>query len=365
MRARGGRKNGSAGTQLPVAKMKACVRAAHTTGTAEDARRWTLLARLLNAWLEETASTARATLAASERSDAAIEPGARLRFDEVWANFTSPLVTDGIVGRRRHGRGAHAADEETELMLRARELNQYFISAAEGELMVKLAMEAMADVADDGPVVFLEPSAGGGDIVKLFPRSSKVVGIDIDPRLAKEHGWLCADFLSLRGASDVSELHGIPPRNVCVVTSPPFNSNKVGQPAAASGKVGAQASNNDTLAFEFVRHAIQSFADTVVFLLPKRYASIDNWDEALRAPWGRKAEATTTTSLVEPPLPVPSPSSSEECRGIVEFRRATPVIKAHFSFCGAKKVVQPVFIGVLRRRGATGAQLGHAPRNVT
>ena len=110
MRARGGRKNGSAGTRLPVAKMKACVRAAHTTGTAEDARRWTLLARLLNAWLEEAASTARATLAASERSDAAIEPGARLRFDEVWANFTSPLVTDGIVGRRRHGRGAHAAD---------------------------------------------------------------------------------------------------------------------------------------------------------------------------------------------------------------------------------------------------------------
>ena len=300
------------GGRLPVKRMRACAEGGALVPCAHELRRRTRLIDQINAWLAEAGAAA-----------AADAPEGRLR--GLWANFTSPLVADGIVSaRRRAARGADGG--ELELELRARRLSQFFTGDAEGELMARLATEAMAAAA--GPVVFLEPSAGAGDIVRHLARAiatgaraARVIGIDVDARLAAAHGWVCADFLRLRGAADVAGMEGVPRRNACVVTNPPFNSNK-------AADRGGDDDGGDSLALEFVRHAF-SFADTVVFLLPKRYASIEDWDGAVGGA---------------------APDGGGRPRAI-DFRRATPVISAGFQFCGAR-VVQPVFVGVLTRRGA-------------
>ena len=146
----------------------------------------------------------------------------------------------------------------------ARRLNQFFTRPAEAQALVHAALEAATSrgVLKQPPVTYLEPAAGAGALFGLFPPAkpgvSCNVGVDIDAGLCERHGWHRADFLT----ASLGDL-GIdsPTSHVVVITNPPFVEFVEGG-----------ASRDPTLAARFVAHALSSFGDLVVALLPARFA---------------------------------------------------------------------------------------------
>ena len=99
----------------------------------------------------------------------------------------------------------------------ARKWNQYFTREKEAQQLITTALE----IIDDKKVkILLEPAAGTGSLVKLFPKSFAHLTIDIDPELCTLYGWKCADFLTLT-KKDLG-LVKVKKSAVCVITNPPY-----------------------------------------------------------------------------------------------------------------------------------------------
>ena len=175
---------------------------------------------------------------------------------------------------------------------RARDLSQFWTSEEDAALVVAAAVERLPacgsdgarvgmDSLTDGDFAWIEPSAGAGAIFSKLPRRrAGAVGVDIDGDLAERHGWVSADFLGLdrdqlcRAAFQTQGSRWCAPntsycysrRHTVVVGNPPFTSVRSG------GDTG--------LAAKFIQHAV-SMADTVVMLLPGRFAKPEVQQEVL------------------------------------------------------------------------------------
>lgn len=92
----------------------------------------------------------------------------------------------------------------------------------------------------DNHDLIIEPSAGRGDFLKLFPSEKEVFALDIDPKC--------------EGVEKMSFFDYTPPtgfNKIAVVGNPPFGKNA-------------------GLAVNFIKHAAK-FADTIAFILPRTF----------------------------------------------------------------------------------------------
>lgn len=169
----------------------------------------------------------------------------------------------------------------------ARKWNQYFTREKEAQQLITTALE----IIDDKKVkILLEPAAGTGSLVKLFPKSFAHLTIDIDPELCTLYGWKCADFLTLC-KKDLG-LVKVKKSAVCVITNPPYvlhgrDVQKEVNGSETSKNIGMHVHENQSkkdmihngvdtserdgnLIFQFIQKSLL-MADTCVCLCPVRF----------------------------------------------------------------------------------------------
>ena len=129
------------------------------------------------------------------------------------------------------------------VVIRNRELNQHFTNPRLARWIVSTSKKYFPRRA-----LFVEPSAGAGDIYKFLPHPK--VGIELDTKLATTHGYTAINFLEW-----VPKTH----RPVVTIGNPPFNEAKV---------VGNYRPGN--LAIKFINHAAQ-FSDVIAFILGRNF----------------------------------------------------------------------------------------------
>jgi len=119
------------------------------------------------------------------------------------------------------------------------------------------------DIVDD--CVFIEPSAGAGDIFAALPAGRRV-GVELDPgmclKAAKERGFefLQEDFLNIDEQTLGVTVEGVPKSHRVVIGNPPYVvRDEAGRPT-------------NSIIVAFMSHALR-IADTVAFLLPPQCAT--------------------------------------------------------------------------------------------
>ena len=124
---------------------------------------------------------------------------------------------------------------------RKKGLDQYFTS---NELADKLVKIASKYVANDNTALFIEPSAGTGQIVKALKKASynNIIAIEIDPILAKKLNFICSDYLEWTPQKI--------DKHIIVIGNPPFT---------VKGK--------RYMVQKFINHSL-SFANLIIFIVP-------------------------------------------------------------------------------------------------
>jgi len=116
--------------------------------------------------------------------------------------------------------------------------DQYFTIEKIAKDCVRLAIDNDNDNEFD---VYIEPSAGTGNIFRQLPESKRI-GLDIDPKHA---GVLEVDFFSWKPDKSLDD------KSICFIGNPPF------------GK-------NSSLAVKFFNHAAK-FGDKICFIVPRTF----------------------------------------------------------------------------------------------
>lgn len=168
--------------------------------------------RLLDDWLQKAGAVAKGLGGDGGRA---------------WRDFADPAVESGFGRVRARRERAEAAGVGEADVQRARELNQYFTNEKSARALVDLALAHLPLRADSDQRTrlhdwaFVEPSAGDGALFRHFPEEIGFrVGVDLDATLARDHGWVCGDFLTL-SREDLG-LGDVPRERTVAVVNPPF-----------------------------------------------------------------------------------------------------------------------------------------------
>lgn len=202
---------------------------------------------------------------------------------KAWCLFVRPQDTEGLLPSKSSASAGEKLipqkDSSSSSTIKSSKLGQYFCSDATAKQIVKLTLDYVRNNTKGGPVTFLEPSCGHGDILwqlleDLETSYHHVIGCDLDSNVietCQQHAkkdqveWMQGDFLQTKRPA------GQESSTLVVLGGPPYTSG------AGSGE------NMDrSLPNVFLTHCVKTWkASFVAFILPERYRkcpmSVPGW----------------------------------------------------------------------------------------